>query len=70
MGLFFKDTVFVKDNCDLKNEISELEQLRGKVTNEDELDKYIKTLKAGLSGEKAIEYELKNAELVYMFCMI
>lgn len=63
MALFFKDTVFVKDNCDLENEISELEHLRGKVTNEDELDKYIKTLKAGLSGEKAIEYELKNARI-------
>lgn len=63
MGLLFKDTIFLKDDCDLENEIGELLNLKGKVTNEEELDKYIRFLKAGLAGEKAIEYELKNARI-------
>ncbi|MBQ6126591.1 MAG: NERD domain-containing protein, partial [Erysipelotrichaceae bacterium] len=63
MGLLFKETVFLKDSCDLENEIFELEALKDKVKNQDELNKYIKTLRAGLNGERAIEYELKNARI-------
>lgn len=63
MGLFFKETIFLKDDCNLKNEIDELLNLKGKVTNENELDKQIKLLKAGINGEEAIEYELKNARI-------
>ena len=63
MGLLFKDTIFLKDSCDLENEIFELEALKDKVKDKDELNKYIKTLRAGLNGERAIEYELKNARI-------
>ncbi len=63
MGLLFKDTIFLKDSCDLENEIFELEGLKEKVKDQEELNKYIKTLRAGLNGERAIEYELKNARI-------
>lgn len=63
MGLLFKETIFLKDSCDLENEIFELEAVKEKVKNQDELNKYIKTLRAGLNGERAIEYELKNARI-------
>ena len=63
MGLFFKETIFLKEDSDLEKELSELENLKDKVTNTEELDKYIKLLKAGIKGEKAIEYELKNARI-------
>ena len=63
MGLFFKETIFLKEDSDLEKELSELENLKDKVTNTEELDKYIKLLKAGINGEKAIEYELKNARI-------
>ncbi|MBR2791412.1 MAG: NERD domain-containing protein [Erysipelotrichaceae bacterium] len=63
MGIFFKDTIFLKDSCDLENEIYELENLKEIVVDKDELVKYIKFLRAGLNGERAIEYELKNARI-------
>ena len=59
----FKDTIFLKESCDLENEIAELESLNGKVKNQEELSKYIRLLSAGLKGEKAIEYELKSARI-------
>lgn len=63
MGLIFKDTIFLKETSDLETELVELEKLKGKVKDKEKLDKYIKTLKAGINGEKAIEYELKNARI-------
>ena len=63
MGLLFKDTVFLKEDSDLETEIAELEAIRAQVVNQDELDKFLKILKAGCNGEKAIEYELKNARI-------
>ncbi len=63
MGIFFKETVFLKTDSDLEKELVELEQLRSNVKDQDKLDKYIKTLRAGINGEKTIEYELKNARI-------
>ncbi len=63
MGLFFKETVFLKKDSDLEKELSELENTASKTPDNNELNKYIKTLKAGIYGEKAIEYELENARI-------
>ncbi|MBR2808752.1 MAG: NERD domain-containing protein [Erysipelotrichaceae bacterium] len=63
MGLLFKETIFLKDSCDLENEIFELETLKDRTQNKEQITKYIKLLRAGLNGEKAIEYELKNARI-------
>lgn len=63
MGLLFRDTIFLKETSDLVTELSELEELNDKVTDQDKLDKYIKILNTGINGEKAIEYELKNARI-------
>ncbi len=65
MELFnrFRDTVFLKENSDLEKQLEELKNIRNKLTDTDKIDKDIKLLEYGISGEKEIAFELKNANI-------
>lgn len=67
MGIFrlfdnFNETIFVKTDNNLESEIEELKKIRND-SNKEQIDKEIKLLELGLSGEKQIEFELKHANL-------
>lgn len=59
----FRNTVFLKEDSDLKKQLNELKKIRGKLGNTDEIDKEIKLLEYGIAGEKEIAFELKNANV-------
>lgn len=66
MGLFSKpEVIILKESSDAKQYLSRLEELRKDVTDSTklakELDKEISMVKAGIAGEDAIMFELKNA---------
>ena len=65
MELFniFRNTVFLKEDSDLEKQLYELKKIRGKLKNTDEIDRDIKLLEYGIIGEKAIDFELKNANI-------
>lgn len=63
MGILFKDTIILKEACNIKSDIEELSKLQGKVVEEEKLQAQIKLLNAGLFGENKIEFELKNARI-------
>ena len=65
MELFsrFRDTVFLKEDSDLEEQLDELRNIREKLQNTDEIDKDIKLLEYGIAGEKEIAFELKNANI-------
>lgn len=65
MGLFnrFRNTVFLKEDSDLEKQLEELKKIREKLDNTNEIDNDIKLLEYGISGEKEIAFELKNANI-------
>lgn len=65
MALFerFVDTIFLKDDNSLEEQINELKSIRDKVVEKDKIDRDIKLLEYGLNGEKEIAFELKNANI-------
>lgn len=65
MSLFseFKDTIFLKEESELENKINKLLELKTKYPNNKDLDSELRIAKAGLDGEKEIEYVLKNANI-------
>ena len=67
MGLFdkIKEPVFLKEGHSLKNQLSELERLHEIATGDlkTEIEKAIYAVKAGISGEDQIIYELKNSHM-------
>lgn len=65
MSLFseFKDTIFLKEESELENKINKLQELKTKYPDNKDLDSELRIAKAGLDGEKEIEYVLKNANI-------
>lgn len=66
MGLFSKpEVVIIKESSDAKQYLSRLEELREQLPDTSkmlkELDKEIMMVKAGIDGEDAIMFELKNS---------
>lgn len=59
----FRDTVFLKENSDLENQLEELKKIRKQLVNTDKIDQDIKILEYGINGEKEIAFELKNANI-------
>lgn len=65
MELFkrFNETIFIKEDSNLENQIKELEDIKSKLKYSSDIDKDILLLKKGLQGEKDIAFELKNSNL-------
>lgn len=65
MELFkrFNETIFLKEDSNLENQIKELEDIKSKLKYTSDIDKDILLLKKGLQGEKDIAFELKNSNL-------
>ena len=65
MELFnkFTKTIFLKENSDLIKQLEDLEAIRNKLSDTEEIDKDIQKLKYGIEGEKQIKFELDNANL-------
>lgn len=65
MELFkrFNETIFLKEDSNLENQIKELEDIKSKLKYSSDIDKDILLLKKGLQGEKDIAFELKNSNL-------
>ena len=61
----FTDTIFIKDNNNLEKQIIELKNIVDKVPDycKNRVIYDIKKCERGLEGEKAIEFELKNADI-------
>lgn len=58
----FSDTIFLKSDSTLESDINKLKSIQ-KSNKSSNLDKDIKLLEYGLSGEKQIAYELKCADI-------
>lgn len=68
MSLFSKpEVVILKESSDAKNYLNQLEELKKQIPESSshykELDKEIMMIKAGIAGEDAIMFELKNSGL-------
>lgn len=65
MELFnrFRNTIFLKEDSDLKKQLNELKNIRDKLENTEEIDRDIKLLEYGINGENEIAFELKNANI-------
>ena len=68
MGIFdifksFKEPIFIKTDSELEKKVEELNKLKNQGINNKKLDKDLLLAKAGLQGEKEIEYELKNSNI-------
>lgn len=60
----FRETIFLKNDSSLKNEIEYLKEILKKDnSNKERLEKKLNLLEAGLLGENNIEYELKIANI-------
>lgn len=61
----FNDTIFIKDNNNLEKQLDELNKVIEEVPDyyKDRVKYDIKMVERGLEGEKAIEFELKNANI-------
>ena len=61
----FTDTVVLKEDCNLEQQIEDLKNVREEVPDyyKDRVDYDIKMLEIGLKGEKDIIYELKHADV-------
>ncbi len=61
----FTDTIFIKDNNNLEKQLKELNKVIEEVPDyyKDRVKYDIKMVERGLEGEKAIEFELKNANI-------
>lgn len=58
----FKETIFLKDDSNLKKQVEELKEIQ-KENNSPNINKDIKLLELGIKGEEAISFELKNCNL-------
>ncbi len=59
----FTETIFLKENSKLEEKIKKLSTLQEQYPNDEKIKKNLLFYKLGLSGEKEIEFELKNANL-------
>ena len=59
----FKDTIFLKTDSELERKIKCLQEIENQVVEKEKIQRDIRFAKAGLDGEKEIEYELKNANI-------
>lgn len=67
MGLFdkIKDTVFFKDSSEAERQLTDLLQFResAPVALHPEIDRELRLLEAGVSGEKQVRFELRNSHI-------
>lgn len=67
MGLFDKirEPVFLKDDSEAERQLAALQELREKAAGElsEKLDEEIGRVNAGISGEKAVRFELQNSHI-------
>ena len=65
MELFkkFTETIFLKENSNLENQILDLQKLLEKNPQDEKAKKDLKLLEYGLQGEKDIIFELKHANI-------
>ena len=59
----FKDTIFYKEESDLKDKYNALKKLNEEYPNNEELLYELYIVKKGLDGENEIAYELKKANI-------
>jgi len=65
VGIFekFTDTIFLKEENSLEEQLNKLRTMRDKVVEKEKLEKDIKMLEYGIRGENEIVFELKNANI-------
>lgn len=59
----FTDTVFLKEENGLEQQLNKLKSMKDKVVEKEKLEKDIKMLEYGIRGENEIVFELKNANI-------
>lgn len=59
----FEETIIFKSDCELEKQIKALNELNIKFPNNTRINKELRNCKAGLNGEREIEYELKNSNI-------
>lgn len=67
MAIFekFTDTIFLKEDSELRRKVDELNKIKDRIVSEDKarFDQDLKFSQYGLIGEDRITYELKNADI-------
>ncbi len=59
----FRDTIFLKEDCELQEKVNHLEKLLAKDPNNKEIEHQLYIAKQGMEGENEIAYQLKKANI-------
>lgn len=59
----FRETIILKENCELEQEVKKLEELHKNEPNNKEINQQLYMAKKGVDGEKEIIYQLKKANI-------